>query len=131
MNALSLEQCQDLLQEIREGRRHRLTGSEYKAIIVAVDNHRGDREDARLALSVVAMLARHEGPGSKAPFGDAVQNRVFNAESQRAGLAGDRRTAPAHVVIDTPYAAPFPHPVGDQVRAQRERNRSRQVPRPA
>lgn len=131
MNALSLEQCQDLLQEIREGRRHRLTGSEYKAIIEAVDNHRGDREDAYLALSVVSMLARHEGPGSKPPFGDAVLNHAFKAESQRAGPTGGRRTAPAGAVVDTSYAAPFPLPVGDQVLAQRERHRSRRVPRPA
>lgn len=131
MNTLSLEQCQDLLEEIREGRRHRLTGSEYKAIIEAVDNHRGDREDAHLALQVVAMLARHEGPGSKAPFGDPVLNRAFSAESQRAGPAGGRRTTPTGVSVDTPYAAPFPLPAGDQVLGQRERNRSRRAPRPA
>lgn len=129
MNTLSLEQCQELLQEIREGRRHRLTGSEYKAIIEAVDNHRGDRENAQLALQVVAMLGRHEGPGSKAPFGDPVLNRAFSAESERAGPAGGRRATHPGAAADVAYAAPFPLPAGDQVLAPRERNR--RAPRPA
>jgi hypothetical protein len=81
---LSLEQCQELLQDIHEKRRHRLTGSEYKAIIQAVDNHRVDRDVAQLARQVAAQLAQHEGPGSKPPFEDPTMNRVFMVESKLA-----------------------------------------------
>lgn len=96
---LSLEQCQELLQDIREKRRHRLTGSEYKAIIQAVDNHRVDREVMQLARQVAAQLAQHEGPGSKPPFEDPTMNRVFMVESQPVTPAENDPRMQEHVVV--------------------------------
>lgn len=100
---LSLGQCQELLQDIREKRRHRLTGSEYKAIIQAVDNHRVDREVMQLARRVAAQLAQHEGPGSKPPFEDPTMNRVFMVESQPATPAENDPRMQEHV-IEAPRA---------------------------
>ena len=96
---LSLEQCQELLQDIREKRRHRLIGSEYKAIIQAVDNHRVDREASQLARQVAAHLAQHEGPGSKPPFEDPTMNRVFLVECQPATPPENDPRMQEHVVV--------------------------------
>ncbi|CAH2784402.1 MAG: hypothetical protein PPHEESC_1898 [uncultured Paraburkholderia sp.] len=96
---LSLEQCQELLQDIREKRRHRLTGSGYKAIIQAVDNHRVDREVMQLARQVAAQLAQHEGPGSKPPFEDPTMNRVFMVESQPVTPTESDPRMQEHVVV--------------------------------
>lgn len=120
---LSLEQCQELLQDIREKRRHRLTGSEYKAIIQAVDNHRVDHEVMQLARQVAAQLAQHEGPGSKPPFEDPTMNRVFMVECQPATPAeSDPRITP-HSRLDNEQM--------QGLQTTRARRSSSSAPRPA
>ena len=89
----SLEECRELLDIILKKRRHRLTGSEYKAIIKAVDSHRSEADAAQLARQVVTLLARHEGRHSKPPFADPGMNRVFVEQCQWPTSGGDN----AHV----------------------------------
>ncbi|WP_338338388.1 hypothetical protein ACSAMZ_21000 (plasmid) [Xanthomonas citri pv. bilvae] len=130
---LSLEQCQELLQDIREKRRHRLTGSEYKAIIQAVDNHRVDREASQLARQVAAQLAQHEGPESKPPFEDPTMNRVFLVECQPTTPPEDDPRMQEHVVGRTVFRSrEYDHVArANAPNDQETRTQRKTAPRPA
>ncbi|GLO32884.1 MULTISPECIES: hypothetical protein [Pseudomonas] len=92
MSANSIQEWQGVLQDIAEQKRHRLTGSEYKEVIAAIEAQPKDIESLHIARQLVAKLAQHQGHESEAPFRDESLNRVFNVEKMPAAPAeGDER----------------------------------------
>lgn len=92
MSANSIQEWQGVLQDIAEQKRHRLTGSEYKEVIAAIEAQPKDIESLHIARQLVAKLAQHQGHESEAPFRDQSLNRVFNVEKMPAAPAeGDER----------------------------------------
>ena len=129
--ALSLEQCQDILQDIRDHRRRRLTGSEFRAIVEAVDAGRGDRAAGQLVRQVVKLLARHEGACTKPPFGDPDLNRTFDAARRPSSSISGVHAPRQPIATRAAVAGPQPPVDGELLQAQRERNQRNRAPRPA
>ncbi len=121
MHNLSLEDWQQVLQDIKEKRRHRLTGSEYKSIIEAVNNHHNIKNSQQLAKDIAVLLARHEGPGAKPPFNDPAMNRVFQSACQPVALPENAQRMQDSAVRHAP---------AQDLQAQGERDRRRNAPRP-
>lgn len=121
MRDLSLEDWQQVLQDIKEKRRHRLTGGEYKALIEAVNSYPHIQNARQLAKDVAVLLARHEGSGAKPPFKDPAMNRVFQSACQPV-------TSPQHAQhMQDPAVS---RAQTSDLQAQGERSRHRNAPRP-
>lgn len=65
MSASSIQEWQGVLQDIAEQKRHRLTGSEYKEVIAAIEAQPKDIESQHIARQLVAKLAQHQGHDPK------------------------------------------------------------------
>lgn len=124
MNTLSLKECQELLLAIKAQHRQ-LSGSEFKAIVEAVDAHRGEPDGGKMARQVAMLLARHPVAGTKPPFGDPDLNHVFAGERQRDARPGMNpgHGAPGIAPSATPAHAHFtdenPHGKRDRYRPTR------------
>jgi hypothetical protein len=86
MSASSIQEWQGVLQDIAEQKRHRLTGSEYKEVIAAIEAQPRRCGQHSASVAVASWLSpRALNPSS---FRDQGLNRVFNVEKLPAAPAG-------------------------------------------
>ena len=91
MSNQSLDHWQQILQDIEDRKRHRLTGAEYKAVVDAIDRARS-AEMRQVVVDIVVRLAHHDGVGSSPPFADPLLRRIYQVECEPAApRPGDPR----------------------------------------